>query len=161
VTVSPDDLLARRAQELLGGYGADRMTVGGVLRRRIRGHVSILVLTRLAGDEYGGLEELPSGGVEQGETLGEALAREVWEETGLGIHAAGPFLFDFTYPSRRGRTVQLNFLVEAADDVPVRVNAAEHQSFRWLPLAALPDSGLSSNVRQGLSLVLAAIADLP
>ena len=154
----PDNALAMRDQELLDIYGSDqatRITVGGVLRRRIDGGLAILVLKRVARDEYGGLEELPSGGVEPGETLREALAREVREETGLSIEAAGPFLFDFTYPSRRGVTVQLNFLVDVLDDLPVRVDPAEHESFRWLPLTTLADSGLSPDIRRGLGRSLA------
>ena len=154
----PDNVLAMRDQELLGIYGRDqatRIVVGGVLRRCIEGNVAILVLKRVARDEYGGLEELPSGGVEPGENLREALAREIREETGLSINAAGPFLFDFTYSSRRGVTVQLNFLVDAPDDLPVRVNPAEHESFRWLPLAALADSSLSPDIRHGLDRSLA------
>jgi len=151
-------------QDLLGNYRAHRVTrmaVGGVLRRRIEGGFAILVLKRVASDEYGGLEELPSGGVEPGETLGETLAREVQEETGLSIRAAGPFLFDLTYPSWRGVTVQLNFLVDVADDLPVHVNPAEHESCRWLPLAALADSGLSSDVRRGLDRTLVQMTSTP
>jgi len=155
VTAFADSRLAMRDQELLGTLDADqvtRMAVGGVLCRRVDGNLTVLVLKRVAGDEYGGLEELPSGGVEPGETAGEALAREVREETGLSIQAAGPFLFDFTYPTRRGTTRQLNFLIDVADDdPPVRVDPAEHESFRWLPLTELADSGLSPNVRRGLA----------
>jgi len=158
VSASADDLLAMRDQELLGASNAvlvTRMSVGGVLCRRVNGDLAVLVLKRVAGDEYGGLEELPSGGVEPGETAGEALAREVKEETGLSIRAIGPFLFDFTYPSRRGTTRQLNFLIDVEGDDPwVRVDPAEHESFRWLPLAALADSGLSPNVRRGLGSTL-------
>ncbi len=150
----PDDVLAMQSQELLGNYRADqvtRVTVGGVLHRHTSDNLVILVLKRVADDEYGGLEELPSGGVEPGETLRNALAREIQEETGLSIRAAGPFLFHFIYPSRRGVTVQLNFLAEAAGDQPVHVNPAEHESFRWLPLTALASSGLSRDVRRGLA----------
>jgi 8-oxo-dGTP diphosphatase len=148
------------SQELLrSSYGASqviRLVVGGVLRRRTNGGFVILLLTRVVGDEYGGLEELPSGAVEPGETLGEALAREVREETGLSIRATGPFLFDFTYSSRQGSTVQLNFLIEVTGDQPVRIDPAAHASFRWLPLMALADSGLSPDVRRGLVRTLGA-----
>ena len=153
MTTVPDNVLTMRDQELLGSYSGDqvtRMVVGGVVRRRVEGDPDILVLKRVAGDEYGGLEELPSGGVEPGETLREALAREILEETGLSIEAVGPFLFDFIYPSRRGVTVQLNFLVDVAGESPVRVNPAEHESFRWLPLTTLAKSGLSLDIKRGL-----------
>lgn len=157
MTALPDNALTMRDQELLGSYSGDqvtRMVVGGVVRRRVEGDLAILVLKRVAGDEYGGLEELPSGGVEPGETLREAVAREILEETGFSIEAAGPFLFDFTYPSRRGVTVQLNFLVDVAGEPPVRLNPAEHESFRWLPLTALADSGLSPDIKRGLDRTL-------
>jgi 8-oxo-dGTP diphosphatase len=153
MTAPPNDLLAMQGPDLLGNYRADQVTriaVGGVLYRRIDKNLAILVLKRVATDEYGSLEELPSGGVEPEETLGEALAREVREETGLSVRAIGPFLFDFTYPSRRGVTVQLNFLVKVARNPLVRVNPAEHDSFRWLSLTALANSGLSTDVRRGL-----------
>jgi 8-oxo-dGTP diphosphatase len=153
MTTVPDNVLTMRDQELLGSYSGDqvtRMVVGGVVRRRAEGGLAILVLKRVAGDEYGGLEELPSGGVEPGETLREALAREILEETGLSIEAVGPFLFDFIYPSRRGVTVQLNFLVDVAGESRVRVNPAEHESFRWLPLTTLANSGLSLDIKRGL-----------
>jgi 8-oxo-dGTP diphosphatase len=153
MTTVPDNVLTMRDQELLGSYSGDqvtRMVVGGVVRRRAEGDLAILVLKRVAGDEYGGLEELPSGGVEPGETLREALAREILEETGLSIEAVGPFLFDFIYPSRRGVTVQLNFLVDVAGESRVRVNPAEHESFRWLPLTTLANSGLSLDIKRGL-----------
>ena len=83
MSASADDLLAMRDQELLGASDAvlvTRMSVGGVLCRRVNGDLAVLVLKRVAGDEYGGLEELPSGGVEPGETAGEALRREKREK---------------------------------------------------------------------------------
>jgi 8-oxo-dGTP diphosphatase len=158
MTAFPDNVLTMRDKELLGSYRGDQVTrlvVGGVVRCRVEGDLAILVLKRVAGDEYGGLEELPSGGVEPGETVREALAREILEETGLTIEAAGPFLFEFTYPSRRGVTVQLNFLVDVAGEPPVRLNPAEHESFRWLPLCALASSGLSPDIQRGLDRTLA------
>lgn len=154
-----DQLLVMLGEDVLPAYSTRQVTriaVGGVLRRRIPGGFEVLLLRRAADDEYGGLEELPSGGVEPGETLGEALAREIQEETGLSVPTAGPFLFDMTYPSRRGVTSQLNFLVEVAGDAPVQVNPGEHDSFRWLPVLDLPAAGVSPDVRRGLSRTITA-----
>ncbi len=151
--VPSDNLLVMQSEDLLRAYSSKQVTriaVGGVLRRRIPGGYAVLLLQRVADDEYGGLEELPSGGVEPGETIGEALAREIQEETGLSVLTVGPFLFDITYPSRRGVTVQLNFLIEVVGDPPIQLNPGEHEFFRWLPIADLADSGVSPNVRRGL-----------
>ncbi|MFG1923254.1 NUDIX hydrolase [Cryptosporangium sp. NPDC048952] len=72
----------------------------------------ILLLRRAAEDYLGGLWELPSGGVDDGETLTEALHREVYEETGLTVTAIEAYLGHFDYqvqlrrhhhhPGRRG-----------------------------------------------------------
>lgn len=163
MTALPGGLLDRLAHEVLGSYAAHRqagraarVTVGGVLCRQAGRGPAVLVLTRVATDEYGSIEELPSGAVEPGETLGQALAREIREETGLALRPGGRFLFDFSYPSRRGRTLQLNFLVEAVSDDPVRLDPAEHESFRWLLLADLAGSALTPDVRDGLARTLAA-----
>lgn len=45
----------------------------------------VLLLHRADDDYLGGLWELPSGGVDAGESLTEALHREVAEETGLTV----------------------------------------------------------------------------
>jgi A/G-specific adenine glycosylase len=51
----------------------------------------VLLAQREAGDMLGGLWEFPGGTVEEGETLEEALARELHEELGIDV-AVGPFL---------------------------------------------------------------------
>ena len=84
----------------------------------------------------GGLVELPSGGVDPGEGIIEALKREVLEETGLTITKVESILKTFDYTSGSGRkTRQLNFLVSVNDD-KVKLNPDEHVEHYWVK----PDS---------------------
>ena len=108
----------------------------------------ILVLERAAGDFMGGIEELPSGKVEESESFAQALTREVLEETGLTITGIEDFLWSFDYRSQSGRlTRQFNFVVKTAD-APVRLNPEEHSGFRWLRLDDIHQSRLTANVIQ-------------
>ena len=163
MTYLTSDLLARLPREIIRSYAKDsvtRITVGAVLQRQLTAETEILILRRVATDEYGGIEELPSGEVESGETLGEAIAREVFEETGVIVKEIGAFLFDFIYLSHRGVTAQLNFLVDTSANPLVRVDRREHDSFRWLSFSSLTGSALSPQVARGVSLALSARYDL-
>ncbi len=66
---------------------ADRMVVGvaGVLEREGR----LLVIRRSAQVEAPGAWCFPGGAVEAGESLAEALVREIREEVGLEVEAVG------------------------------------------------------------------------
>ena len=150
--------LSMRPAQILGRYGKDgvsRVTVGAILRWRQAAGSRILILRRAADDEYGGIEELPSGGVEPGETLGDAVFRETLEETGIALTGTGSYQFDFVYPSRRGVTVQLNFLFDVPGDSPVKIGAAEHDSYRWITIGEIDDSDLSPEVKRGVRMALA------
>ncbi|RMI45568.1 NUDIX hydrolase [Streptomyces triticirhizae] len=91
----------------------------------------VLLLHRAADDYLGGLWELPSGGVDAGETLTEALHREVAEETGLTVTGIGTYLGSFDYLSRSGmRTRQFNFTARVTHESDT-VKLTEHDAHLW------------------------------
>lgn len=89
----------------------------------------VLLLHRTADDYLGGLWELPSGGVDDGESLLQALHREVEEETGLTVAAVGDYLGHFDYLSKSGRkTRQFNFTATGTGEM---VKLTEHDDHLW------------------------------
>ncbi len=129
-------LLDTRAQ------GIERVVAGAV----IRNNGTVLLLKRAQSDYLGGIYELPSGVVEAGETLYQALRREVAEETGLEIVGIGRYLGHFDYPSGSGvLTRQLNFLVTVR---PAAVALSpEHETFAWVGQAGLAEYPVSQQVQ--------------
>jgi 8-oxo-dGTP diphosphatase len=146
------DWLGLTAEEALARLDgtATRVVVGAAVTTA--GDAStVLLVSRVGDDEYGGIEELPSGAVEAGESLGDALAREVREETGLAAQSTGEFLFSFYYDSRKGRTIQLNYQVTVGPAPRVVVDPQEHDGYRWVPVLELGQTRLTPQVRAGLN----------
>lgn len=131
--------------------GIDRITVGAIISRSTPNGVAILLLRRSASDFLGGMDEVPGGGVESGEALAEALAREVLEESGLIVVETRAVLFAFDYKSRDGLpTRQFNLSVRTLGD-DVRLNPCEHQDFRWVTRANLVNTRCSPELEVGLA----------
>ncbi|KZM68504.1 NUDIX hydrolase [Nocardia terpenica] len=97
----------------------------------------VLLLQRPTDDFMGGIWELPSGKVEPGEALDQALIREVKEETGLDVTRITHYLGDFDYESGSGKqSRQFNFTVEVASAEPVVLQ--EHDAYTWTNLTEEP-----------------------
>ena len=129
------------------------MVVAAVIRY---GNTALL-LERSPQDYLGGLFELPGGLVETGETLEQALRREVSEETGLALRRIDRYLGSFDYHSQSGRiTRQFNF--QATPQVTAQgvatVILSEHASFAWVGLAELAHYPASPEVQELLRQVL-------
>lgn len=91
----------------------------------------VLVVRRAADDYLGGSYELPGGGIEEGESLYDAVVREVREETGLEIaEILGMFPgFEYSTP-KKPRVRQMNFIVSVAGG-EVRLSD-EHDDYMWI-----------------------------
>jgi (d)CTP diphosphatase len=94
-----------------------------------------LVCRRPAAKRHGGLWEFPGGKLLPGESLGQALARELHEELGVTARALGDAEHVIADP---GTEFVIEFVRAAIDGEP---EAREHDALAWLTpeeLRALP-----------------------
>lgn len=108
--------------------GILRYVVAAVIANK---RLEVLLLERPRDEFLGGIYELPSGKVEKGESLLEALYRETREETGVNIRCIKEYLGYFDYLSKsRKKTRQFNFHVEVEDTSQITLR--EHSSYIWI-----------------------------
>ena len=92
---------------------------------------TVLVCRRPGHKRHGSLWEFPGGKVHSPETLAEAAARELEEELGLRLVAAGRLLFSHVDP---GSVFDIHFLeAEVAGSPELR----EHTAARWVTVVEL------------------------
>jgi len=89
-----------------------------------------LLAQRPEGKVYAGYWEFPGGKVEAGESVRQALIRELQEELGISVTACSPWLTrQFTYPHA---TVKLNFMRVTAWDGEIGISGPlEHSAINW------------------------------
>jgi 8-oxo-dGTP diphosphatase len=116
--------------------GADRKLVEVAVGVLIREDGPFLLTSRPVGKVYAGYWEFPGGKLEAGESVEQALRRELIEEIGITIGAAHPWKQELVdYPHA---LVRLNFckVFEWTGQLHMR----EGQSFAWqqLPVQVTP-----------------------
>lgn len=124
-----------------GREGIGKFVVGAV----IHSAGQVLILRRSTSDSYlPGIEELPSGGVEPGEDLMTALARELGEEIGwMGPLSTDPgFVATFDYVTGSGRRARQYTFSVAYRGQSIALSA-EHTSHRWIHPVEAGDSDLT------------------
>lgn len=116
--------------------GADRPEVQVAVGVLFQKSGAFLLTSRPVGKPYAGYWEFPGGKVEVGESIHQALCRELYEELGIEVTAAAPWKVEVVdYPHA---LVRLHFFKVSA--WTGRLQMREQQSARWetLPVAATP-----------------------
>ena len=116
--------------------GANRKTVDVAVGVLIKPNGDFLLTTRPPGKVYEGYWEFPGGKLEAGETVEQALRRELIEEIGITIEAA--FLWKVELVDYPHALVRLNFC--KVFDWTGELNMHEGQAFAWqgLPVTVAP-----------------------
>jgi 8-oxo-dGTP diphosphatase len=144
--------------------GIDRLVVGAVLSCSSKATSAhqvfypsadsadsslILAIQRASDDFMGGIWELPSGKVDQGEDLLTTLTREVKEETGLEVHCPTEYLGSFDYVSGSGKkTRQFNFAVSVVHPSPVSLTPSEHSNYKWISNREVETVGFTEETKK-------------
>jgi 8-oxo-dGTP diphosphatase len=116
--------------------GADRKTVDVAVGVLIKPNGDFLLTSRPPGKVYEGYWEFPGGKLEAGESVEQALRRELQEEIGITIGPAVPWKIEMVdYPHA---LVCLNFC--KIFDWTGELHMHEGQSFAWqnLPVTVAP-----------------------
>ena len=128
---------------------APRPAVGVVVADPDRG-VLLLWRHRFITDSWGW--EVPAGGVDEGETLEQAAAREVREETGW---RPGPLRHQVSWHPANG-LADLRFtafVADGAQHVGAPTDPGESERVEWVPAARVRELVRDGQVQDGLSLV--------
>lgn len=97
--------------------------------------LNVLVIER-GNPPYRGQDALPGGYLRQGETLSEAAARELAEETSLSggdLHLEVVDVYSEPERDPRGRVVSVAYLA-IAPDLPMPTAGTDAASARWVPV---------------------------
>ncbi len=122
--------------------GADRKPVEVAVGVLLRPDGQFLLTSRPVGKAYAGYWEFPGGKIEAGETVQQALRRELQEEIGITIDEALPWKVECVdYPHA---LVRLNFCKVHAWHGELQMR--EGQSFAWESLPVLSQPVLPGTV---------------
>jgi len=127
-------LVADAHAERVGG--ADRPVTEVAVGVLVRDDGAFLLTSRPIGKPYAGYWEFPGGKLEAGESVEQALRRELQEELGIHIGAATPWRVEMVdYPHA---LVRLNFCKVFEWQGELQMREAQNFSWEQLPVQVQP-----------------------
>lgn len=116
--------------------GAERTPVDVAVGVLIDADDRFLLTSRPEGKVYAGYWEFPGGKLEDGETVEQALRRELIEELGIRIAAVEPWKIELVdYPHAR---VRLHFCKVRAWEGEFEMRERQQMAWQTLPVAVVP-----------------------
>ncbi|KAJ1818304.1 hypothetical protein LPJ56_003870 [Coemansia sp. RSA 2599] len=153
-----------------------RVVIGAAIAGPDLNHPSVLVVQRSANERsYPNQWEIPGGHVDPGETIVQAVEREVFEETALVTTEVVSEFEGFYYWSTKYEesesddsldkhpsicTFQINFCVRVEDVSDIKLNPDEHQKHAWCTLENIDEFMMTTTMKKVVSDALAALARL-
>ncbi|KAJ2810229.1 hypothetical protein H4S07_002789 [Coemansia furcata] len=145
------------------------VTGGAIANHGIPG---VLIVQRAAHEHsYPNEWEIPGGHVDPGESILEALSREIYEETALVVTKVLCEFEGFRYWSTKYEegesttdsslsvcTQQLNFCVLVKDTSAIKLDPQEHQQYAWCTSETLEQYKMTPTMRQVVSNALEGLA---
>ena len=127
-----------------------------IIERVVDGDYEVLFAQRPVGKAYAGFWEFPGGKIEAGETITEALVREIDEELGIHIRSAAFWRTErFSYEHAH---VELNFC--RSNDWSGEPHGREGQAFAWQTPNAIHLTPLLPALHAPESSILAGLCEL-
>ena len=106
-----------------------------------------------------GMEDLPGGTIESGESVSDGAVREVKEETRLSLKQIYPLTkHEWHHPT--GKMVTEHLFYGIVDTKDVIISSREHDSFRWITLNELSQSQLHPSLQKIIVVLQAYIQEL-
>ena len=126
------ELLIRKGKQ----EGIVKNVVGAIILNEKN---KVLIMSRKTDDFMGGIDELPSGNMEQGENIYDSLIREVKEETNLDVVNVKLYIGSFDYISGKGKKArQYNFVLDVKNTGNIILT--EHDEYKWLKIEEIRKS---------------------
>ena len=126
------ELLIKKGKE----EGIIKNVVGAIILNEKN---QVLIMSRKIDDFMGGIDELPSGNMEQGENIYDAIIREVKEETNLDVVNVKSYIGSFDYISGSGKkSRQYNFVLDVKNIENIILT--EHDKYNWLTIEEIRKS---------------------
>ncbi|KAJ2700634.1 hypothetical protein FB645_004933 [Coemansia sp. IMI 203386] len=153
-----------------------RVVIGAAVAGADLVHPSVLIVQRSAEERsYPNEWEIPGGHVDPGETVVEAVQREVFEETALDVTEVVSEFEGFHYWSTKYEgdesndkqdtrlsicTFQLNFCVRVKDVSGIKLNPEEHQKHAWCTLETIDQFEMTSTMKKVVKDALVALENV-